>query len=113
MHIYIHTSILMFKHTHIYSHLHLDVEVPLALLDALPDDLDRSVESSHTLRGVQRSGCHDILGWGNQVDLDRHVFCGLVESCPQSHLHGIYALIAVARQLLYLWNKSTTNGSPP
>ena len=59
------------------TYLHLDVEVTITLLNILSDDLNGCVKLGNAFCSVQSGCCHDVLGRGNQIDLDWHLFSRL------------------------------------
>jgi hypothetical protein len=56
------------------TNLHLDIKLSFTFFNALPDNLDGSVQPGHTFRTIQSGCCHDILGWGYQIDPNGHIF---------------------------------------
>ena len=81
------------------TYLHLDVEVTVTLLNSLSDDLNGCVKLGNAFCSVKSGRCHDVLGRGNQVDLDGHLFRRLSEPSFERGFHCINAFIPVAGHL--------------
>ena len=80
-------------------YLHLYAKLPVTLLNVDPDDLDGSVELCDALCSIQSGGGHDVLRWGDEVDLDGVCLGGLVQPSPERSLHCINAFVAIAGHL--------------